>query len=67
MEGIKENVLLSKYSTFRIGGPARYLIEVSDPKDIKRAIEKALELNLKFLVIGGEVIFFFQARATMAW
>ncbi|MDD2274296.1 MAG: UDP-N-acetylmuramate dehydrogenase [Candidatus Pacebacteria bacterium] len=53
MEGIKENVLLSKYSTFRIGGPARYLIEVSDPKDIKRAIEKALELNLKFLVIGG--------------
>lgn len=53
MEGIKENVLLSKYSTFRIGGPARYLIEASDPKDIKRAIEKALELNLKFLVIGG--------------
>ncbi len=53
MEGLKEKVLLSKYSTFRIGGPARYLIEVSDPKDLKRAIEKALEINLKFLVIGG--------------
>lgn len=53
MEGLKENVLLSKYSTFRIGGPAKYLIEASDPKDLKRAIEKALEIDLKFLVIGG--------------
>jgi UDP-N-acetylmuramate dehydrogenase len=53
MEGLKENVLLSKYSTFRIGGPARYLIEVANTEDLKKAIQKALELNLEFIVIGG--------------
>ena len=53
MERLKENVLLSKYSTFRIGGPARYLIEVANTEDLKKAIQKALELNLEFIVIGG--------------
>ncbi|KUK49814.1 MAG: UDP-N-acetylenolpyruvoylglucosamine reductase [Parcubacteria bacterium 33_209] len=62
MEGLKENVLLSKYSTFRIGGPAKYLIEVSDPKELERAIEKALELDLRFLVIGGGSNILFSSK-----
>jgi len=62
MEGLKENVLLSKYSTFRIGGPAKYLIEVNDPKGLKRAIEKALDLDLKFLVIGGGSNILFSSK-----
>jgi len=62
MEGLKENVLLSKYSTFRIGGPAKYLIEVNNPKDLKRAIEKALELELKFIVIGGGSNILFSSK-----
>ena len=46
MGRLKENVLLSEYSTFRIGGPARYLIEVDNAEDLKKVIQKALELSL---------------------
>ena len=53
MERIKENVLLSQYSTFRIGGPARYLVEASNSEELKAAIQESFKLNLPFLVIGS--------------
>ncbi|MFA5228458.1 MAG: UDP-N-acetylmuramate dehydrogenase [Candidatus Paceibacterota bacterium] len=62
MEGLKEGILLSQYSTFRIGGPAKYLIKVSNIEDLKRAIQKAIDLDLKFLVIGGGSNILFSSK-----
>ncbi len=62
MGRLKENVLLSEYSTFRIGGPARYLIEVDNAEDLKKVIQKALELNLQFIVIGGGSNILFSSK-----
>jgi len=62
MGRLKENVLLSEYSTFRIGGLARYLIEVDNVRDLKKAIQKALELNLQFIVIGSGSNILFSSK-----
>lgn len=62
MGRLRENVLLSEYSTFRIGGPARYLIEVDNAEDLKKVIQKALELNLQFIVIGGGSNILFSSK-----
>ncbi|HQB18371.1 MAG TPA: UDP-N-acetylmuramate dehydrogenase [Candidatus Pacearchaeota archaeon] len=62
MGRLKENVLLSEYSTFRIGGIARYLIEVDNAEDLKKVIQKALELNWQFIVIGGGSNILFSSK-----
>jgi UDP-N-acetylmuramate dehydrogenase len=62
MGRLRENVLLSEYSTFRIGGIARYLIEVDNAEDLKKVIQKALELNLQFIVIGGGSNILFSSK-----
>ncbi len=62
MGRLRENVLLSEYSTFKIGGPARYLIEVDNAEDLKKVIQKALELNLQFIVIGGGSNILFSSK-----
>jgi UDP-N-acetylmuramate dehydrogenase len=62
MGRLRENVLLSEYSTFRIGGVARYLIEVDNAEDLKKVIQKALELNLQFIVIGGGSNILFSSK-----
>lgn len=49
---IKENQPLSEYSTFGIGGPARYFTEVDAIEDLKSALAFCLEKNLPFHVIG---------------
>lgn len=48
-----ENVPLSAYSTMRLGGPARYLLEVSERNQIAPAIAWAEERQLPVIVIGG--------------
>lgn len=49
---IKENVSLKNYSTFKIGGRARYLLEVQTKQEIIQAIRAMKKLNLPFFVIG---------------
>jgi UDP-N-acetylmuramate dehydrogenase len=53
LEGLKENVPLSNYSTMRLGGPARYLCEVQDYHDIGRILDWAEANNLPTIMIGG--------------
>jgi len=50
---LEKDILLKNYSTFRIGGPAKYFLRTSDKKELKKAIELANKENIKFLVIGG--------------
>ena len=50
---IQENVLLAPYTTFKIGGPARYFCVVSDQFDALQAYEFADKNKLKTFVLGG--------------
>jgi len=53
MLDIRENESLSKYSTYRIGGPARYFAVAKNKEDIVEAIKFAKSKNLPLFVIGG--------------
>ena len=50
---LEKNISLKNYSTFRIGGPAKYFLRTSDRKELKKIIERAKKENIKFLIIGG--------------
>lgn len=50
---IKENVSLVKYTTFHIGGPAKYFFEAKNKGEIIRAVKWAREKKLPFFILGG--------------
>jgi UDP-N-acetylmuramate dehydrogenase len=50
---IKKNIILSKYSTFKIGGLADFFIEVETVDELIRAILWANNKKIKFYIIGG--------------
>lgn len=50
---IRENVILAPYTTFRIGGPARFFCEVESREDLKSALKFSKEKNLQVFVLGG--------------
>lgn len=47
-----ENEPLARYTTWRIGGPARYLLLPADVEDITRGLDMARERGLPWLVLG---------------
>lgn len=49
---LKRQVSLKDYSTFKIGGPASYLVEVESLESLLHYIEFAKEQSLPYLVIG---------------
>jgi UDP-N-acetylmuramate dehydrogenase len=53
MLNIQENVILAPFTTFRIGGPARYFVEVRSEEELIKALDFAKEKNLKFFILGG--------------
>ncbi len=50
---ILENVPISELTTMRIGGPARYVLEVENTEDIPAAYNFAKEKSLPVFIIGG--------------
>jgi UDP-N-acetylmuramate dehydrogenase len=50
---IRENVVLAPYTTFQIGGPARWFAEARDEEDIVSAVRFARERQIKLFVLGG--------------
>lgn len=50
---VKQNVELKNYSTFRIGGIAKYFFAAQNEIELKIAIQKALDLKINFRIIGG--------------
>ncbi len=50
---LKEKVLLKDHTTWRIGGPAKYFLEVQNKNDLEKAIGLVKEINLPFFVLGG--------------
>ena len=52
-ESLRQNVLLSRYSAARIGGPADYLLEVSDLDELIEAVRFLWKSRVPFLILGG--------------
>jgi len=50
---IQQNVLLAPLTTFKIGGPARFFVEVTDLPELFAAIEWAKEQGEPIFVLGG--------------
>ena len=51
-----QNVLLANYTTYKIGGPAKYFAEAKDEKDIVGALSEYNNLspiNKKIFILGG--------------
>ncbi|MFH1713928.1 MAG: UDP-N-acetylmuramate dehydrogenase [Patescibacteria group bacterium] len=53
LPGFKKNIALSDYTTFKIGGPAKYFYTAKNQEEFLKAISLAKELKLPFFVLGG--------------
>ena len=49
---VNENILISSLTTMRLGGPARYVIEVETPQDVADAYGFAHQFNLPTFILG---------------
>ena len=49
----QEHILLSQYTTFKIGGPARYFFQATDVEGVKEALHWAREHKQKTYLLGG--------------
>lgn len=50
---IKENVSLKDYTTFKIGGTCKYLIEVNNKNSLIKLIDYLKNNNLKYYILGN--------------
>lgn len=50
---IQENIPLAKFTTFGIGGPADYFIDVSTEEELLEAVKFASGKNIPITIIGG--------------
>lgn len=53
MINIQENVALAPFTTFRVGGPARYFTQVSGVGELREALTWARERTLETFILGG--------------
>lgn len=51
-QGLRRDEPLSRYTTFRIGGPAKYFLEVQSPGELIEAVEIARAGGVPCVVIG---------------
>jgi UDP-N-acetylmuramate dehydrogenase len=50
---IQENIPLGPFTTFYVGGPARYLIEARSESEVQEALAFAAQKHLPLFVLGG--------------
>ena len=50
---IQKNVKLAPFTTYRIGGPAKYFIVVKTEEDIREALSWARSNNVPYFILGG--------------
>ena len=53
MVRIKKNELLSKHTSFKIGGPAKYFCETNTLEELKAALKYANKKNIPYVIIAG--------------
>ncbi|MFH0987786.1 MAG: UDP-N-acetylmuramate dehydrogenase [Parcubacteria group bacterium] len=50
---VKTDEPLSRHTTFRIGGPARFFVSMDNKQDLYKCLNAARELKMSFLILGG--------------
>lgn len=50
---VRQNEPMSAHTTFKIGGPAEYYIDVDKTDDIVKAVQLAQKLSMSFFIFGG--------------
>src|SRR3989338_9125756 len=50
---IYENELLAPYTSFKIGGPAKYFAVIDSAKDLLNLVNEADKLKLPYLILGS--------------
>ncbi len=50
---VEENVPLHTLSTFKIGGPAQFYVNIRSVRQLKQAVQLALQFNIPFKVLGN--------------
>jgi UDP-N-acetylmuramate dehydrogenase len=50
---IQENIPLAPYTTFKVGGPARYFAEACSEQDIQKGLEFCTSRKVPLFVLGG--------------
>jgi len=56
---VRQNVELKDYSTFKVGGPARYFVAVTTLEELHQALAEAKEKNWPtFILAGGSNVIF---------
>ena len=50
---IRENVLLAPFTTFKIGGPARFFASAESIEDLRSALDWAAQRKLATFILGG--------------
>jgi UDP-N-acetylmuramate dehydrogenase len=50
---VQENIALAPYTTFKLGGPARYFVPVKTAGELTEALAFAKEKSLSVFVLGG--------------
>jgi len=53
LPGVKENVSLKDYTTFKIGGKAKYFFVAKTKNELINAIKASKQLNLPFFILGN--------------
>ena len=53
MSQFKENVPLSKFSHYKIGGPARFFFDAKSASEVRWAVKEAKKRKLPVFVLGG--------------
>ncbi|KKQ77046.1 MAG: UDP-N-acetylenolpyruvoylglucosamine reductase [Parcubacteria group bacterium GW2011_GWC1_38_6] len=52
LPGVRKNVLLKRYTTFRVGGPAKYFFKAKTDQDLTKAVIVARKSRIPFFIIG---------------
>lgn len=50
---IQQNIPLAPYTTFKIGGPAKFFVEVGSEEELAEALKYAKDNSLEFFILGG--------------
>ena len=50
---IKENIVLAPFTTFKIGGAAKYFVDVHSDEDLREALAWAHEKNIRPMILAG--------------
>jgi len=53
LKDLKENEPLAPYTTFKIGGPARYFFVAKTSDDLVKAVKIVLKLKIPYYILGG--------------